>query len=138
MKMRPWFIFLLHRIKSTLLHLEVIQPGSWLKSLSGLNMKLCGMTEIEVANGLLCAGAIRGIRFPALMVGSDERISLYRHPAATNKKVKNYVLLATVVEREGICANVTRSVYFGSAPEELKMKQDVVNTIEAAYQLYSM
>lgn len=96
-----------------------------------------GMTEIEVANGLLCAGASRGIRFPALMVGSDERISLYRHPAATNKKVKNYVLFATVVEREGICANVSRSVYFGAAPEELKMKQDVVNTIEATYQVFS-
>jgi len=97
-----------------------------------------GMTEIEIANGLLYAGANRHIRFPALMVGSDERISLYRHPAATNKKVKNYILLATVVEREGICANVSRSVYFGAAPEELKVKQDVVNTIEAAYQSYSI
>jgi Xaa-Pro dipeptidase len=96
-----------------------------------------GMTEIEIANGLLYAGSTRHIRFPALMVGSDERISLYRHPAATNKKVKNYVLFATVMEREGICANVSRSVYFGPAPEELKMKQDAVNTIEATYQSYS-
>ena len=97
-----------------------------------------GMTEIEIANGLLCAGVKRHIRFPVLMVGSDERISLYRHPAATNKKVKNYVLFATVVEREGICANVSRSVYFGAVPEELKNKQDAVNAIEAAYQSYSM
>jgi Xaa-Pro dipeptidase len=96
-----------------------------------------GMTEIEIANGLLFAGAGRHIRFPALMVGSDERISLYRHPVATNKKVKNYVLFATVMEREGICANVSRSVYFGAAPEELKTKQDAVNTIEATYQSYS-
>ncbi len=96
-----------------------------------------GMTEIEIANGLLCAGIIRGIRFSALMVGSDERVSLYRHPAATDKKVRDYVLFATVIEREGVCANVSRSVHFGTAPEELKMKQDAVNTIEAAYQSYS-
>ena len=96
-----------------------------------------GMTEIEIANGLLCAGLDRYIKFPALMVGSDERISLYRHPAATDKKVKKYVLFATVVEREGICANISRSVHFGTAPEELKTKQDAVNTIEASYQSYS-
>ena len=69
-----------------------------------------GMTEIEIANGLLYTGVSRHIRFPVLMVGSDERISSYRHPVATNKKVRNYVLFATVVEREGICANITRSV----------------------------
>jgi Xaa-Pro dipeptidase len=97
-----------------------------------------GMTEIEIAGGLLCAGTKKQLKFPVLMVGSDERISSYRHPAATNKKVKNYVLIATVVEREGICANVSRSVYFGAAPEELKNKQDAVNAIEAAYQSISM
>ncbi len=96
-----------------------------------------GMTEIEIANGLLYAGANSHIRFAALMVGSDERISLYRHPTATNKKVKNYVLFATVVEREGVCANVSRSVYFGTVPEVLKTKQDTVNIIEATYQSYS-
>ncbi len=72
-----------------------------------------GMTEIEIANGLSFAGAKSKMKLPVLMVGSDERISSYRHPAATNKKVKDYVLFATVVEREGICANVSRSIYFG-------------------------
>ncbi len=96
-----------------------------------------GMSEMDIASGLLFEGAKRQMRFPVLMVGSDERISLYRHPTSTLKKVKNYVLFATVVEREGICANVTRSIYFGLLPEELKVKQEAVNTIEAAYQSYS-
>jgi Xaa-Pro dipeptidase len=129
-------------IRAELTEFEIIRYKKTCAEYTALLTDYClsikpGTTEIEIANGLLCAGSDRHIRFPALMVGSDERISLYRHPAATDKKVKKYVLFATVVEREGICANVSRSVYFGEAPEELKMKQDVVNTIEASYQSYS-
>jgi Xaa-Pro dipeptidase len=129
-------------IRAELTEFEIIRYKKTCAEYTALLTDYClsikpGMTEIEIANGLLCAGADRHIRFPALMVGSDERISLYRHPAATDKKAEKYVLFATVIEREGICANVSRSVYFGAAPEELKAKQDVVNTLEASYQAYS-
>ena len=97
-----------------------------------------GISEKEVAAGLLSKCAAAGIRLHVLMVGSDERISLFRHPCATDKKIVKYVLIATVAEREGICANVSRSIYFGAVHDELLEKQDAVNQIEAVYQNYSM
>lgn len=93
-----------------------------------------GLSEREIAAGLCYEGNKLGMRFPVLMVGSDERISAYRHPTATDKKVNDYVLFATVVEREGVCANVTRSIYFGSMDKQLAEKQEAVNTVEATYQ----
>ena len=96
-----------------------------------------GISEIEASAGFAFECGKKGIRLPVLMVGSDERISAYRHPCSTGKKIEKYVLFATVAEREGICANVTRSVYFGKAPDELKEKQDAVNLVEATYQYFS-
>jgi Xaa-Pro aminopeptidase len=92
------------------------------------------LSEKEIAAGLAFEGNKLGMRFPVLMVGSDDRISSFRHPCSTFKKVSDYVLFATVIEREGICANVTRSVYFGDLPRELAEKQDAVNQVEAVYQ----
>ena len=93
-----------------------------------------GLTEKEIAAGLAFEGNKLGMRFPVLMVGSDERISSYRHPCATFKKVSKYVLFATVIEREGICANVSRSIYFGDPSSDLVQKQDAVNQIISIYQ----
>lgn len=95
-------------------------------------------TEKEVAAGLIAECAEKNIRLNVLMVGSDERISLYRHPCATDKKIKKYVLIATVAEREGICANVSRSIHFGSAPAGLLKKQDAVNQVRVIYQSFSV
>ena len=96
-----------------------------------------GISEIETAAGLAYACGKSGIRLPVLMVGSDDRVFAYRHPCATDKRIEKYVLFATVAEREGICANVTRSIYFGKTPAGLMDKQDAVNQVEATYQFYS-
>ena len=58
-------------------------------------------------------------------------------PVQPGKKIDKYVLIATVAEREGICANFSRSLYFGKAPSEILQKQDAVNQVEATYQYYS-
>ncbi|MCL6087596.1 MAG: aminopeptidase P family N-terminal domain-containing protein, partial [Actinobacteria bacterium] len=68
-----------------------------------LNLKK-GLTERELAAGLNYECYKLGIRMPVLMVGSDERVFKYRHPCTTHKKIDKYVLIATVAEREGICA----------------------------------
>ncbi|MCL6087230.1 MAG: aminopeptidase P family protein [Actinobacteria bacterium] len=92
----------------------------------GLRKKL---TEIELAAGLNYECYKRGIRMPVLMIGSDERIFSFKHPCSTNKKIDKYVLIATVGEREGICANVTRCVYFGKIPAELMERHHAVNYV---------
>jgi Xaa-Pro aminopeptidase len=93
-----------------------------------------GLTEIEVAAGLSYQCARKGINFAVLMVGSDGRLFSYRHPCATNKKIDKYVFIATVAERNGLCVNFTRSIYFGKTPDELLKKQDAVNQVESEIQ----
>ena len=88
-----------------------------------------GLTERELAAGLNYECFKKGIRMPVLMVGSDERVFSYRHPCTTDKKIDKYVLVATVGEKYGINANVTRCIYFGKTPVELKEKQSAVNYV---------
>ncbi|MHB1347345.1 MAG: M24 family metallopeptidase [Candidatus Humimicrobiaceae bacterium] len=96
-----------------------------------------GRTEIEAAAEIEYRCRSNNINLPVLMVGSDERVFSYRHPCATGKKVNNYMLIATVAERGGLCANISRSIYFGKIPKELKLKQDTVNYVQANYQYFS-
>ena len=92
-----------------------------------------GCLEEEIAHDFTCRLSKEGIRVTVMLVGSDERIFKYRHPVATPKKVEKYILLATVAERDGISISVSRSVYFGKAPEDLNKRQEAVNYIEAVY-----
>lgn len=96
-----------------------------------------GISEKKIAANLNYECSKKGIRTPVLMVGSDERVFKYRHPTATDKLVDKYILIAAVVEREGIHLNISRSVYFGKAPDELKLKQNLVNFIISNYYSYS-
>ena len=88
-----------------------------------------GLTERELAAGLNYECFKKGIRMPVLMVGSDERVFNFRHPCTTDKKIDKYVLVATVGEKNGICANVTRCIYFGKTPAELMERHSAVNHV---------
>ena len=90
-------------------------------------------SEKKIASDLICNCLNKDIRLPVVLVGSDERIFKYRHPVATDKCIKNYVLIATVAEKNGINITITRSVHFGKAPKDITAKQEAVNYIEAVY-----
>jgi Xaa-Pro dipeptidase len=92
-----------------------------------------GMTERKLADEFNYACSSYGIRVHVMLVGSDERIFKYRHPAVTDKKIDKYILLATGAEKEGLNITITRSVYFGKVPKDISQKQKAVNFIEAAY-----
>ncbi len=133
----------LKRLRVSLSDFEVGRVKDLCKEYTQLLTDFClnlkpGVTETELAAALHYCCEKKNI-FPfVLMVGSDERIFKYRHPIATNKKVEKYVLIATAVEREGINVSLSRSVYFGKIPDELKKKQSVVNIIEATYFAHSV
>lgn len=95
------------------------------------------LTEKEVALEISYICQKNNIRFSVLMLGSDERIFNYRHPVATDKKIQKHILLATVAERDGINASISRSVYFGKAPADLVRRQAAVNYIECYYYHHS-
>lgn len=122
------------RIDLTDCEVNVIKEFS--KNYSNMLTDFClklkaGLTEKEIADDLEHFFKSYNINFPVLMVGSDDRIYKFRHPIATNKKVKKYLLIATVAELYGLHISISRSVYFGKANVELQKKQEIVNFLEA-------
>lgn len=91
-----------------------------------------GMREIEVAGMFLGEYGRQGIQCDVLLVGSDERISHYRHPYPSDKAVDRYILLHPAVRKWGLHANITRLLHFGPAPEEIQRKFDAACRLEAA------
>jgi Xaa-Pro aminopeptidase len=91
-----------------------------------------GMTEQEIAGMLLGEYGRVGAKCDVLLVGSDERISRYRHPCPSEKKIERYVLLHPAVQKWGLHANVTRSVHFGPAPDEIGRRYQAACRVAAA------
>ncbi len=69
-----------------------------------------GQTEREIARSI--AHTIRGVKARAIvtLVGSDERISRYRHPVATDATWRDVVLVAVGAERDGLIVSLSRIV----------------------------
>jgi len=133
----------LKRMRVLLTDFEVRRVKELCKDYSELLTDFClnlkpGIKEKDLAADLHYKCVKKKILPFVLMVGSDERVFKYRHPVATDKDIKEYVLIATAVERDGINVSVSRSVYFGKVPEELKKKQKAVNIIEATYYSHSL
>ena len=92
-----------------------------------------GMSERDAERILKKESAENDIDLPVCLIGSDEKIPMYRHPLPTEKKIKNIILLAPAFRKWGIFAPVSRMIYFGKMLEEkIKTKYDAVCTIEAS------
>jgi len=91
-----------------------------------------GMTEHEIEARILYEYGKENMTPKVLLVGSDDRIAKYRHPASSPKKVEKLVLIHAAADKWGLHANITRMVYFGdSLPEELKENYNLLNLCEA-------
>ncbi len=60
-----------------------------------------------------------------LMSAADDRISNFRHPIPTEKRVEEYLMLSVNARKWGLIVSLTRFVYFGELPEELRRKYEV-------------
>ena len=96
-----------------------------------------GLSEKEVMASFIYKCLKNNIRLPVIMVGSDDRLFKYRHPVATDKKIEKYLMMATVAERDGLNASITRSVYFGKTPKDLLNRQNAVNYVETFFYYHS-
>lgn len=90
-------------------------------------------TEQEIANMIRCTCQNKGIDPFVTLVGTDERIFKYRHPLPTDKKLKNYALLAISARAHGQYASITRMIHFGKLPTEIAEKHIAVQKIDAAF-----
>jgi Xaa-Pro aminopeptidase len=59
-----------------------------------------------------------------LMSAADDRISNFRHPIPTEKKVEKYLMVSVNARKWGLIVSLTRFVYFGKLPEELREKYE--------------
>jgi Xaa-Pro aminopeptidase len=93
-----------------------------------------GDTEHEIAGDATARFRKLGIAVPVVLMAADERISKYRHPIPTSKKVGKIVMLIACPRQYGLTVAITRLVYFGKKlPAELRRKHDAVCRIDAAF-----
>ncbi len=128
----------LRKLRCTLTDLEVERYRNNCREYTQLMTSFCttiesGEREMEIEDSFIHACLQSGFVPTVVMVGSDRRVSKYRHPVATLKTVDNYVLLATVAEKDGLSISLTRAVHIGKTPDWLDERQSAVNYIEASY-----
>jgi Xaa-Pro aminopeptidase len=59
-----------------------------------------------------------------LMSAADDRISRYRHPIPTEKRVERFLMVSVNARKWGLIVSITRFVHFGAIPPELKEKYE--------------
>jgi antitoxin VapB len=90
-----------------------------------------GMSEFEIAAQMAAEAAAWGGQAVVNLVASDERISQFRHPLPSAKRVERYVMLVLCSRIDGLIAAATRLVHFGTPPNELVEKTRAVAGIDA-------
>lgn len=91
-----------------------------------------GMTEHNIAGLVAAEAENRGVQAIVNLVAVDQRISFFRHPLPTLKKMDRYAMLVLCGRRAGLVCSVTRLVHFGPLPSELRRKVDAVANVDAS------
>lgn len=90
------------------------------------------MIDSEVEAMLLYEYALHNMQCDVLLIGTEQRISKYRHPLPVGEKLGKYVFLHPAVRYRGLHCNVTRTIYFGDElPKDIQRAYDAVSYIEA-------
>jgi len=83
-----------------------------------------GEKESEVV-GRLCQETWKDRIDPiGLMVAADERISRFRHPIPTEKRIEKFLMFSINARKWGLVVCLTRFCYFGKLPASLKEKYE--------------
>jgi Xaa-Pro aminopeptidase len=90
-----------------------------------------GQTEFEIASLLAREAEARGMQAIVNLIAVDERIFNFRHPLPTDIKLNHYVMLVLCGRRWGLVCSLTRLVYFGKLPDEIRHKADAVAHVDA-------
>jgi Xaa-Pro aminopeptidase len=89
-----------------------------------------GQTEHEIAALLAQEAQRRGVQAIVDLVATDERVSAFRHPLPTQKKLDHYAMLVLCGRRQGLVCSITRFVYFGRLPDELRRKAEATARVD--------
>lgn len=91
-----------------------------------------GQTEYEIAGLLVGEAETRGVQAIVNLIAVDERIFNIRHPLPTDKKLTRYVMMVLCGRRWGLVCSLTRFVYFGTLPDEIRHKAEAVARVDAS------
>ena len=91
-----------------------------------------GWSERDVAAELACELLKDGIQCPVLLVAADERVSLFRHPVPTARRIEKLLMAVICAQRSGLIVAMTRLVHFGPLPGDLRRKHDAVCRVDEA------
>jgi len=91
-----------------------------------------GMSEYQIAARLADKSEARGVQAVVNLVATDERIFSFRHPLPSEKKLTRYAMLILCGRKWGLICSITRLVYFGKLPQEIRAKAEAVANIDAA------
>lgn len=91
-----------------------------------------GMSEFELAARLASETQARGVEPIVTLIATDERIFNFRHPIPVAKNLEKYAMLVLCGRKWGLVCSLTRLVYFGHLPDELRDKEIACAVIDAA------
>ncbi|CAN5767805.1 M24 family metallopeptidase [soil metagenome] len=90
------------------------------------------MREYDVAAEVHLSARRAGLELPVVLVAGAERFARYRHPVVSDAAFGAYGLIVVCAQRFGLIASLTRTVAFGSVPDELAERLERVLRVEAA------
>ena len=68
-----------------------------------------------------------------LMAAADDRLFNYRHPIPMEKSVDKYLMISVNARKWGLIVSLTRFVYFGKFPEELRKNYEANVFIDCTF-----
>lgn len=113
-------------------YIELGTDASWAMEESGAMVEK-GMSEYEIAGLIIDNMEKKGLEILSCMVAADERISLFRHPLPTNKRVENRVQIGGNFRRNGLVVCLTRYVYLSSPTEDILKQYEDNQIIDCTY-----
>jgi Xaa-Pro dipeptidase len=90
-------------------------------------------SEREVAGQLAHRLMHRGVHPVHIGVAADGRSRTYRRFGFTSATIHNYAVLTATARKYGLHASASRTVCFGTLPEDLKAEQNAVCRVSASY-----
>ena len=96
-----------------------------------------GEKESEVV-GRLCNEIWKDRIDPiTLMAAADDRVSHFRHPIPTEKKIEKYLMVSVNARKWGLIVSLTRFIHFGKIPEELRKKYEANVLIDCTFMAHT-
>jgi Xaa-Pro dipeptidase len=96
-----------------------------------------GEKESEVV-GRLCSEIWKDRIDPITLMGAaDDRVTNFRHPIPTEKKIKKYLMVSICARKWGLIVSLTRFVYFGRLPKELRKKYEANVFIDCTFMAHT-